>query len=270
MAPTQCAAQWPSRCANRVPALLSSQVGKPPFPLRLGSFLSETSRMVCARSLLPTRTPILSSYQLEALCLVLSKSALWRAGEFFLSKDTPTPDCFLTFTHILPVLGSASKDVQFGSIDDNSPPPSLSPAAPSTLMDQKQVRTFGRISATPKPPTASTLPTVTKPVVSLSGPSPTAASSAGPTVKKINIHKLFQQPSGASSDPIPRQVPHSMGEQSMPARMMQWQSRYYPIVSSITVKPLLIHPPLLLRPQRAPPYWLIPPHPLTQPTPSKL
>lgn len=121
------------------------------------------------------------------------------------------PKYLLTFIHILPVLGSASKglsNVQFGSIDDNSAPPSTSPAAPSTLTDPKQVRTFGSISATPKPPTASASPTVTKPAVSLPGSSSTAASSAGPTVKKkLDIHKLFQQPSGATSETAPPTAP---------------------------------------------------------------
>ena len=212
--------------------------------------------MVSARSLLPTGTPILSSYQLEALCLVLSMSESWRARERFLwplltspLTDTPKPpEYLLIFIHIFPVLSSASQglsNVQFGSIEDNSASRSTSSAAPSTLTDQMQVRTFGSISPTPKPPTAS-------PAVSLPGSSSTAASSAGPIVKKIDIHKLFKPPSGASSEPIPGQVPHTMGEQGIPPSMMQW---HHASVSSITVKLLLIHPPLPSRPNVPPSYW---------------
>ena len=160
---------------------------------------------------------------------------------------TLTPSAIFTNIYsYFPVLGSASKglyNVQFGSIDDNSAPTSTSSAAPSMLMNQQQVRTFGSISATPKPPTASASPIVTKLAVSLPSSSSTAPSSASPTVKKIDVHQLFRLPSGASSEPIPGQVPHSMGEQSVLAPMTQWQSHHYPFVSSITVKPLLIHPP---------------------------
>lgn len=123
--------------------------------------------------------------------------------------------------YVFPVPGPASKglsNVQFGSIDDNSAPPSTSPAAPSTLTDPKQVRTFGSISAAPKSTTASASPTVTKSAVSLPGSSSTAASSAGQTVKKkLDIHKLFQKASVGASEPAPPPAAPSAPSQAVPA-----------------------------------------------------
>jgi hypothetical protein len=150
------------------------------------------------------------------------------------------PEYLLTFIRIFPVLGSASKglsNVQFGSIDDNSAPPSTSPAAPSTLTDPKQVRTFGSISATHKSATASASPTVTKPAVSLPGSSSTAASNAGPTAKKkIDIHKLFQQPSGATSEPAPPTAP-STPTQVAPATPQDSMPPRPPVLQSNTFEP---------------------------------
>ena len=147
----------------------------------------------------------------------------------------------LTFIHIFPVPGSASKglsNVQFGSIDDNSAPPSTSPAAPSTLTDPKQVRTFGSISATPKPATASASPTVTKSAVSLPGSSSTAASNAGQTVKrKLDIHKLFQQPSGGTSESAPPSAVPSTPTQVAPATPQDSIPPRLPALQSNTFEP---------------------------------
>ncbi|KAG9054712.1 hypothetical protein FS842_004360 [Serendipita sp. 407] len=86
-------------------------------------------------------------------------------------------------------------NVQFGSIDDVNATLSTSPAAPSTIADPKQVRTFGSISTSGNEPTASPS-SLTKPA----GPQRTdSPAPAGKPKKKFDVNSLFQKPQATSA-----------------------------------------------------------------------
>ncbi|KAF8911486.1 hypothetical protein CPB84DRAFT_1722762 [Gymnopilus junonius] len=101
--------------------------------------------------------------------------------------------------------------VTFGSIDDVSAPISSSPAAAPPI--KSEVKSFGTVPATGhvngKPSISSRPPLATPAASSSSSPSPSAASTppvtaaAPPAKPKIDIKKMFQNPSSAPSSNPP-------------------------------------------------------------------
>jgi translation initiation factor 4G len=123
--------------------------------------------------------------------------------------------------------------VQFGSIDDTNAVISSSPAAPSTMTDIKQIKTFGSISAGSGDSNAATPTTASK----LNGPQRTdSPAPTGKPKKKFDVNSLFQnqkQSQATSSTPPapapvqqqPLQQQQSLPNQTIPQPIPQPQQQ---------------------------------------------
>ena len=110
----------------------------------------------------------------------------------------------------------AKANVQFGSIDDSNAVLSTSPAAPSTVTDLKQIKTFGTLSA------GSGESTPASPAVAKSNtPSRTdSPAPAGKPKRKLDVNSLFQK-----TQPTPAQAPASAPTPAAPAPTQQQQQQ---------------------------------------------
>ncbi|PVG02533.1 hypothetical protein CPB86DRAFT_587203 [Serendipita vermifera] len=126
---------------------------------------------------------------------------------------------------------SKPSSVQFGSIDDTNAVISSSPAAPSTMTDIKQIKTFGSISAGSGDSSATASTTANK----LNGPQRTdSPAPSGKPKKKLDVNSLFQKtqqatsttpsaPASVQQQPLQQQQP--LPNQPIPQPMPQPQQQ---------------------------------------------
>ncbi|KAG6850865.1 hypothetical protein H0H93_007483 [Arthromyces matolae] len=142
--------------------------------------------------------------------------------------------------------------VTFGSIDDDSAPISSSPAAAPTIKSSEGVKSFGSIpaqlngkaSVTTRPPTTATTATSTMTSTTAVPSSTSSPAPAGPVkLAKVDIQKLFQNPSSAppssapsetsspslrtSSLPPPASSQHPSAQPPLPSQPSQLGSHSY-------------------------------------------